>query len=482
MARKIYIKTAAIISLCCGIFIILSACMVPVDMDEFFKPDGPADTFITNTVNNSSPSTPKNVVIVDDKTGDNLKGGNNVITNLNDKKYYLVEKEVAAEGAPAPTNRYPMYVTEYTFPAPSLSPNPGQLVDDLGLITRIPNKTITGLTNSNTYTVRAALPFFDGLPFTYSDSDATGVKNQTVYVANGAINISPPKGNFSLEQLYPQFNGYEVMGVSVRPDSFPSASPFYNPTKKTIGSTVTSFQLEGADTEVDYIFVKPDVPSNFFVLTVIIGAAPPTVITDKAIQGVTPPAIGATPVSNITETAQYTGTVSWAGALVDGKFGPSTVYTATITLSPKTGFTLNGVEANFFTVAGATTVSNSADSGVITAVFPATEAAKGSLTITFTVSDASITPNITSVLYSELAGGTMSLIFTLINGPYTDVTWKLDNVTASGGTNTGLTINSTSNLLPYLVPGQHYLYVEGTAKGGQNNNYSAYIVFTVSVN
>jgi hypothetical protein len=49
------------------------------------------------------------------------------------------------------------------------------------------------------------------------------------------------------------------------------------------------------------------------------------------------------------------------------------VYTATITLTAKTGYTLTGVTANFFTVAGATSVSNSADSGVVTAVFPATE-------------------------------------------------------------------------------------------------------------
>jgi len=55
-----------------------------------------------------------------------------------------------------------------------------------------------------------------------------------------------------------------------------------------------------------------------------------------------------------------------------GSFAATTQYTATITLTAKSGYTLQGVSANFFTVVGATTVSNSANSGVVTAVFPAT--------------------------------------------------------------------------------------------------------------
>jgi uncharacterized repeat protein (TIGR02543 family) len=98
----------------------------------------------------------------------------------------------------------------------------------------------------------------------------------------------------------------------------------------------------------------------------------PAVIDIAAILGVTPPVRGAAPVTAITETTQYTGTVTWSPA--DNPFKSGTVYTATITLTPKSGYTLAGVAANFFTVAGATSVSNAADSGVVTAVFPATEA------------------------------------------------------------------------------------------------------------
>ena len=98
-------------------------------------------------------------------------------------------------------------------------------------------------------------------------------------------------------------------------------------------------------------------------------------VTEAAIEGVTAPVVGEKPVTAITEGTQFTGTVTWSPDLVDGKFGPQTVYTATITLTPKVGYKLDGVAANFFTVAGATSVSNGANSGVVTAVFPATKEA-----------------------------------------------------------------------------------------------------------
>jgi hypothetical protein len=95
----------------------------------------------------------------------------------------------------------------------------------------------------------------------------------------------------------------------------------------------------------------------------------PIVISVAAIAGVTAPVVGATPVSTTTAGTGYTGTVSWSGALTDGKFVAATVYTATITLTAAAGYTLTGVSANFFTVAGATPVTHSANLGVITAVF-----------------------------------------------------------------------------------------------------------------
>lgn len=96
-------------------------------------------------------------------------------------------------------------------------------------------------------------------------------------------------------------------------------------------------------------------------------------VTEPAIGGVTAPVVGETPVTAITEGKQFTGTVTWSPEV--STFAASTVYTAAITLTPKAGYKLDGVAANFFTVAGATSVSNEANSGVVTAVFPATKEA-----------------------------------------------------------------------------------------------------------
>ncbi|MDR3172246.1 MAG: hypothetical protein LBU17_11610 [Treponema sp.] len=85
------------------------------------------------------------------------------------------------------------------------------------------------------------------------------------------------------------------------------------------------------------------------------------------------PATGQSPVTQIANT-QYTGRVEWkdeVGGTTPDTFKAYTKYTATITLTPKSGYTLDGVAANFFTVNGATTTT-SAKNGVVTAVFPAT--------------------------------------------------------------------------------------------------------------
>ncbi|MDR3342037.1 MAG: hypothetical protein LBT14_04475 [Treponema sp.] len=98
-----------------------------------------------------------------------------------------------------------------------------------------------------------------------------------------------------------------------------------------------------------------------------------TVITIQAIS-LNRPATGQMPVTQIQPTEQYTGTVSWQDGAghTPNQFSADTGYTAIITLTPQSGYTLDGVAANFFTVNGATKTTNSAQSGVVTAVFPAT--------------------------------------------------------------------------------------------------------------
>ena len=85
--------------------------------------------------------------------------------------------------------------------------------------------------------------------------------------------------------------------------------------------------------------------------TVTVAAAvPDTVIDNPIISGVTPPAKGAVPVSEITETAQYNGIVTWQ---------PTRLCLICVCrrLSPLYRRYLDGVPENFFTVAGATQVT-----------------------------------------------------------------------------------------------------------------------------
>jgi len=97
-------------------------------------------------------------------------------------------------------------------------------------------------------------------------------------------------------------------------------------------------------------------------------------ISNYNISGVTKPVKGETPVLTTFTTAEHSGTISWSGSLVDGKFAASTVYTATITLTANAPYSFIGTPVNKFTVEHATLVTNEINSGIVTAVFPATGA------------------------------------------------------------------------------------------------------------
>ncbi len=162
-----------------------------------------------------------------------------------------------------------------------------------------------------------------------------------------------------------------------------TASIEWSPVDATFAGTVaytatitltpkTGYTLTGVG--ADFFKVDGAITTNEANSGVVTAVYPPTAampIAKAAIAGVTAPVSGATPVTAVTYSAEYTATVSWSP--VTTLFAPEAAYTATITIAPKAGYTLTGVPVNFFTVAGATTM-NAADSGVVTAEFPATAA------------------------------------------------------------------------------------------------------------
>lgn len=91
-------------------------------------------------------------------------------------------------------------------------------------------------------------------------------------------------------------------------------------------------------------------------------------VTISDIQGVVLPSANQVPVTMVTETDQFTGTVTWSGNPTT--FEADVEYVATINLVAKAGYTLLGVPENFFKVAGSVLVTNNVNSGVVEAVFP----------------------------------------------------------------------------------------------------------------
>ena len=138
---------------------------------------------------------------------------------------------------------------------------------------------------------------------------------------------------------------------------------------KTYLQTVTSGNIR---------LVSGTATQLFRVATLVIeeiGERPLALIDIKALP-VSGPVVGGTPDTSIS-TFQYTGAVTWV--LNENPF-QAKAYTATVVVTAKPGFTLEGLPANFFTVAGATTVTNTASTGnttvSVTVAFPTAKVAE----------------------------------------------------------------------------------------------------------
>jgi hypothetical protein len=181
--------------------------------------------------------------------------------------------------------------------------------------------------------------------------------------------VAPAVDKTALETAITDANtliGSVTVGIAVGDVSSADAATFQTAINaaQVVDSSTTAVQAD-----VDAAVAALATATTNFNSAVITVA--PVAINTAAIAGVTVPVTGATPVSTITATSEYTAAISWNGSPVT--FAASTVYTATITITPLTGYTLRGVTENFFTVAGAV-YSNTAGSGVVTAAFPATAA------------------------------------------------------------------------------------------------------------
>jgi len=261
MAEKVSVKTASAIFLLCTVILALCACVVPVDIDAFLG-DPEVDKVIKST---------KDVVLLgDNNTGDDLVGRDRRIEGLKNNKYYMIEKEIdPKDNLPVPG--YPQYVTDHHPTSPQI---PGAPCGDLGYITRIKDGRINGLLNHHTYTIRDAKPIAPtGGKLSFKDSLISASRD--VNVVNGKIIITnivgaTNKGYLNLSSVITA--DYEVMAVSV---DNPNSSPWSWRSRSTTSSpsiSLNPFELQGAGTKVDYVFVNKKVsPPDFKFLSVEIG-------------------------------------------------------------------------------------------------------------------------------------------------------------------------------------------------------------------
>ena len=233
--------------------------------------------------------------------------------------------------------------------------------------------------NSATFTISDSVPTRTGYDFLgwSTNKDATSAE----YSSGGSITIS---SNTTLYAVWKKISTFEtneftqplaITGWTYgETANTPTAVAKYGTIKYTYSNTADGTYTEEVPTNAGTYYVKATVEetadysgleSNAVEFTIL----PKTINT--AITQLTAPVKNEVPQTEI-ETDEYTATVVWSPEVTD-KFVYNTVYTATITITPKTNYTVKGIAENGYTVSGAETVTNEADSATVTVVYSATE-------------------------------------------------------------------------------------------------------------
>ena len=231
--------------------------------------------------------------------------------------------------------------------------------------------------NSATFTISDSVPTRTGYNFLgwATNKDATSAE----YSSGGSITIS---SNTTLYAVWKKISTFEtneftqplaITGWTYgETANTPTAVAKYGTIKYTYSNTADGTYTEEVPTNAGTYYVKATVEetadysgleSNAVEFTIL-----PKTINSAII--LTAPVKNKVPQTEM-ETNEYTATVAWSPEVTD-KFGYSTVYTATITITPKANYTVKGIAENGYTVSGAQTVTNEADSATITAVYAAT--------------------------------------------------------------------------------------------------------------
>ena len=233
--------------------------------------------------------------------------------------------------------------------------------------------------NSATFTISDSVPTRTGYNFLgwATNKDATSAE----YSSGGSITIS---SNTTLYAVWKKISTFEtneftqplaITGWTYgETANTPTAVAKYGTIKYTYSNTADGTYTEEVPTNAGTYYVKATVEETADYSGLESNAVEFTILPKKintAITQLTAPVKNEVPQTEI-ETDEYTATVVWSPEVTD-KFVYNTVYTATITITPKTNYTVKGIAENGYTVSGAETVTNEADSATVTVVYSATE-------------------------------------------------------------------------------------------------------------
>ncbi|MDR3356411.1 MAG: leucine-rich repeat domain-containing protein [Spirochaetaceae bacterium] len=193
------------------------------------------------------------------------------------------------------------------------------------------------------------------------------------------------------------------------------------------------------------------------------------------------PVAGEAPVTSFS-AAQYTAAVVWAptggGPALSGNFAASTGYTATVSLTPKGGYTFEGVAADFFTHSAGGALSYTAGAEALAIDFPATGAVTGAQGISWGTLDYTAIP-VQGYPADDTANpllirrdGAQSVTLTVTAAGWTDIEWYVDGSDTADSSGASITLAA----LDYS-PKPHRISVFATRNGIR---YSRALRFTVA--
>lgn len=208
-----------------------------------------------------------------------------------------------------------------------------------------------------------------------SDDLATKSVHYTVGVASITANATPINNNVNVSAFLNNLDKHATAGWLVAPGT----STFANETalRAEIASR-TALSKAGADKLAagDKLWTVSEAGVvRSYTVAVALGA--PVTITELDLTTLVPVPVTGSNVVGTFETSQYTAEILWSQT--DGtpigqpKFGPSTNYSAQVTILPKAGYTVDDILANSAIHTGAESITNNANSHCVTINFPKTQ-------------------------------------------------------------------------------------------------------------